>query len=131
MKHLSQQEKDDDMWKPAVSKSSFCLALLIIAALTLAGCHHVTYVTDKPVVGEPQTGSHDYFFWGMAGSAFIEINKICPNGLAKIHLYKGFVDALLSSLTFGIWSPRSFEIWCAPTGPVVSPLPQPSDRGAK
>lgn len=90
-------------------------AISALAVMMLAGCYKVTYVSDKPM-GETQTGSQSFFIFGLAGQANINVPQMCPNGAARLIVQQTFVDGLLGAITFGIYTPRSYELTCAKGG---------------
>jgi len=93
------------------------IVVVCVGLVLTAGCHHLTLETGRPAEAEPKTGSHNYFMGGIVGNHTLKVDTPCPLGAAKVHLYRGFVDFLLAFITLGIYTPRSYEIWCA-TGPL-------------
>ena len=56
--------------------------------------------------------THDlsFFLWGVVGEEKIDLDKVCPQGFARIRDMKTFGDGVLSYLTLGIYSPRTASI---------------------
>ena len=90
------------------------LALWLGFMSCTVGCHKVTYVSQKPP-GQTVIGGNDFFLGGLIGKGKIEVKRHCPAGAAKILVYTGFVDGVLTGLTLGIYAPTSFKIVCAQT----------------
>jgi hypothetical protein len=89
---------------------------LVLAFALLAcagGCSHVTYTTGKHRGGGYHEGTNHFFIAGLANTEDVAIDEYCRSGAAKVHVYQTFGDGILSVLTLAIYTPRTFEIWCA------------------
>lgn len=100
---------------PSAARPPSCkpggLALVVLLSLA-PSCYHVTYSNG---VGHPygsQSGTNHFFLWGLANTAEVEVNALCPEGLARLVVGQSFLDGFLRLLTFGIYTPRSWEAWC-------------------
>ena len=57
--------------------------------------------------------SEPFFFWGLAGTANVNVEDICNHrNPAQLQTQRTFVDSLLGIITLGIYSPRSAKVWC-------------------
>ncbi|RIL09059.1 MAG: hypothetical protein DCC75_07465 [Proteobacteria bacterium] len=84
-------------------------ALLLTVALS--GCYSLRVergVSAKPALEERQ----NYFLLGLVGENTLEINKICPSGVASVGAKFKPGDLLIGLLTVGIWTPRTAFVEC-------------------
>ncbi|MBV8762122.1 MAG: hypothetical protein JO257_32815 [Deltaproteobacteria bacterium] len=88
------------------------LAVVAIAA-ALAGCFKVTYTNPAlPMNGQVVEQKGSFFIFGLAGNAEIPVYQMCPGGVSEIRSGHGVGDIVLTILTLGIYTPRSYEIAC-------------------
>ena len=88
------------------------IALATCAALA-TGCFKVTY--QNPALmpnGMTVDGRSSFFILGLVGDEVIPAYQMCPGGVARIQTGASFVDLLLTVVTIGIYTPRSYEIDC-------------------
>lgn len=82
-------------------------------ALSVAACNKVTYVNPSTMpTGQVHEETGRYFIIGLAGTKDIHATQLCPEGVAKVQSKFTFVDILLTGLTIGIYTPRTYEIHC-------------------
>jgi hypothetical protein len=98
---------------------------LAVAGLALAGttaCYHATVDTGRPATGpvidQPWANS---FVYGLVPPATVETASKCPNGVAKVETQMSFLNGLVSSLTFGIYTPMTITVHCAGSGSALAP----------
>jgi len=77
---------------------------------------HVTYTTGKARSGKMVDGTTAHFVGGLFGTGEIEVTQECENGASKVHTYRSFGDGFLAWITLNIYTPKSYEIWCAADG---------------
>jgi hypothetical protein len=53
------------------------------------------------------------FLWGLVGGKEIDLQQMCPNGVAGIDSKSSGVDSILTYLTGGLYSPMSVDVHCA------------------
>lgn len=88
------------------------LALTTCAALA-AGCFKVTYQNPLlPPNGVTHDGTSGFFIAGLVGDARIPAYQLCPGGVSRIQTGLTFGDLVLTVITIGIYTPRSYEIDC-------------------
>ena len=88
------------------------LALVMCAALG-AGCYKVTYQNPLlPPNGVVHDGTSSFFILALVGDERIPAYQMCPGGVSRIQTGQSFVDLLLTVITIGIYTPRSYEIEC-------------------
>jgi hypothetical protein len=87
---------------------------LIAAILCIStGCYSVRYNTDLPRGGRVHTQGASYFLGGLIGNNTVNLDNVCPNGVARWENKHSFLDLLLGSITAGIYTPLTIEIECA------------------
>lgn len=89
------------------------------------GCYVNSIETGKPA-GEDYEETVPYFLWGLMGEATFEVDKICPRGVSEIHEEMAVEDALLTAVTCGIYTPRSYTITCVGGTSFVLSSPTPT-----
>jgi hypothetical protein len=88
------------------------IATLVGAAL-VSGCFSVTYRNPAlPPNGIVVDGSSRFFVFALIGNERIPVYQYCPGGVSSIETYLSFGDLLLHGITFGMFTPRSYEIRC-------------------
>jgi hypothetical protein len=89
------------------------LMALVVAAALGAGCFKVTYQNPLlPPNGVVHEGTSRFFILALVGDERIPAYQMCPGGVSRIQTGLGFGDLLLHVITFGIYTPRSYEIEC-------------------
>ncbi|MED5373134.1 MAG: hypothetical protein VX899_19100 [Myxococcota bacterium] len=88
------------------------LTLLPLVAALMGGCYKNTIETGARA-GESHTETVAFLLWGLVGDASFDVDKICPQGVARIEEEMGPVDAVLNCVTCSIYSPRTITITCA------------------
>jgi hypothetical protein len=90
--------------------------LLLSLALATSACasHHIHY--KNPTVatsGDTKSAKQSFFLWGLVGGSEVDLQQLCPNGVAGIDSRSSGVDAIMTALTGGIYSPMSVDVHCA------------------
>jgi len=98
------------------------LAALVIA-FAASGCatHKINY--KNPTVastGTTHTEKQAFFLWGLVGGNEIDLQRLCPTGVAGIESKSSGGDAVLTWVTGGLYSPMSVEVHCAAGTPVAA-----------
>ena len=100
---------------------SFCiLSVFIISCQT---------VTINPKGGWQKYSSfpsyevaQSFFFWGLAGEAYIDVSSICgEREVRQMQRQATFTNQLLTLITLGIYSPRTARVWCGNRKPQKRP----------
>ena len=92
------------------------LMAVVAAGALAAGCFRVTY--QNPVLppnGVVHAGTSSFFLAGLVGEARIPAYQMCPGGVSQIETGLSVIDLVLTMVTIGIYSPRSYEIECGGT----------------
>jgi hypothetical protein len=86
---------------------------VIVAAALATGCFRVTYQNPAlPPNGVVHEGSSAFFIAGLVGDARVPAYQMCPGGVSQIETGLSFVDIVLTVVTVGIYTPRSYQIEC-------------------
>lgn len=82
-----------------------CTACATVTVLPNGG----SKVSSKPTY----ESSYSYFLWGLVGEHQLNVSDIC-NGKSPRQLQTQFtfLDGFLSTITLGIYSPKSAKVWC-------------------
>ena len=85
-------------------------------ALALAGCQTQQFtITGNRVPTVPAyEGRSDFIFWGLGQTKVMDPKEICANrgGVKAVETRHTFIDGVANSITFGIYAPRSYAIYC-------------------
>ena len=100
-------------------------ALLFVMFLSTAGCYHATVTTgltpSAQVIDQPfATG----WIFGLVPPSTVDAASQCPSGVAMVETQLSFVNQLVSSITFGIYTPMHITVTCAASGATGSLLPE-------
>jgi hypothetical protein len=94
----------------------------LLAALVLStGCYKMNYVNGSASGGSPaytEDWHHIIIFGLVELSDPIALDKVCPNGWAKVHNERSFENGLvtwaLSIIGLGwVYGPHATTVWCA------------------
>lgn len=62
-------------------------------------------------------GTSHFIFWGLGQTKTVDPNDVCGSrGVAGVETGYSFVDALFANLTWGIYQPREYKVFCNPEG---------------
>ena len=86
---------------------------VIAAALMLGGCYTVRYTYGKNPDGAHHEEGATFFLWGLVGEKMLNLDTICPQGVARWQNQATFLDGFLSVITLGIYEPRTITVECA------------------
>lgn len=90
--------------------------IMLALALAASACtsHHIHY--KNPTVAqasETKSAKQSFYLWGLVGGKEVDLQQLCPNGVAGIDSKSSGGDAILTWLTGGIYSPMSVDVHCA------------------
>ena len=89
------------------------LLVALVMAAALAGCFKVTYTNPSlPMNGQVVEDKGAFFILGLLGNKEIPVYQLCPGGVSEIRSGHGVGDIVLTIITIGIYTPRSYEIAC-------------------
>lgn len=91
----------------------FITAVLCVGFM-VSGCYHATVETGKApsaeVIEQPFALS---FVYGLVPPPTVDAAEECSNGVSKVETKISFVNGLVQSLTFGLFTPMSIKVTCA------------------
>jgi hypothetical protein len=86
---------------------------LIVAILASAGCHTLHFhVSDAPFDPEPVVDRKAFWLFATFPLQDVDVREFCPEGVSAIAERTTFSDGLFSSLTLGLYSPRTSYYYC-------------------
>jgi hypothetical protein len=89
------------------------VAIILLVAST-AGCYRATVDTGRTPSG--QTVRNDWahsFVAGLVPPATVQTAQQCPAGVARVETQHSILNMLVTSLTFGLYSPMTIMVQCA------------------
>ncbi|PIE18603.1 MAG: hypothetical protein CSA66_04400 [Proteobacteria bacterium] len=93
------------------------LMTALIAALLLAGCFQHTFHlnTDQAPEAAPSfVDWNHHVLWGLVDtSGPVDVDALCPDGVAIVHNEMTVINTLLAVVTGGIYAPTTTAIYCA------------------
>ena len=90
--------------------------LMAMATLVMgssAGCLKNTYTTGQPMGGAIHTIKASYSMMGVVGDATVDLDELCPGGVAWFQSRVEPVDLIITIVTLTISSPVTIEVRCA------------------
>ncbi|MGI9345497.1 MAG: Bor family protein [Gammaproteobacteria bacterium] len=101
-----------------LQKHSYLFALCIAVLLT-AGCATQIHVLneDYPIRDKTRAtvvGKHNFFVSGIGQSHTTDAAEICGGleNVLQVETQLTFIDILLGTVTYGIYTPRTYRVYC-------------------
>ena len=94
--------------------------LSALLALGLSGCFQTTFVNPGVPEGEEHDPWVNFFMFGLAGEAEVDVRDFCPGEVASVGVGQNGGTWIVSLLTLGIYTPRKVYITCAAEGPAAA-----------
>lgn len=95
------------------------IAILAVAVLATAGCYHVTVVTGAPPAQKAVDKEWQLsWVYGLVPPPELNVKDQCPQGVAKVETERTFLNGLVGSITYSIFTPMHAKVTCA-SGPVA------------
>jgi hypothetical protein len=86
---------------------------LIAGILASAGCHTFHFdVSDAPYDPTPVVDRKTFWIFAMFPLRLVDVRAFCPEGVSAIEEKTTFSDGLYTSLTLGIYAPRTSYYYC-------------------
>ncbi|MCL2439343.1 MAG: Bor family protein [Alphaproteobacteria bacterium] len=94
------------------------LSVLTLVALIAAGCSHqrlqINESSPTPTIANFE-GTNHFIFWGIGQTKTVDPNEVCgPRGVHTVQTSQGFLNGFLYVITYGIYAPRTFTVYCNP-----------------
>lgn len=106
------------MKTPNTRARTLKLCTAMTAIVLLLGCANATFdLTDKPRSADAVPNSEvrqANFFSGFGERHIIDAAKVCGGAdkVASVDVNQSFVDAVIATLTLGIYTPLSARVYC-------------------
>ena len=99
------------------------LVPVLAIALAASACvsHKIQY--RNPTVqaqGETKSAKQSFYLWGLVGGSEVNLQQMCPGGVAAIESRTGVGDQIFTVLTGGLYSPMSVDVTCGAGGAVAA-----------
>ena len=95
-------------------KGSIYLSLLL-SFILISGCTSQVVELRGGTFTEPTLEkTHHFFVGGIGQEAMVDIGRVCEGSqrVGRIETARSFLNIFVSSLTFGIYTPRQAKIYC-------------------
>lgn len=93
------------------------LMLALFLSVSLAGCYHARIETgltpSSQVIDIPFAKG---FIFGLVPPDVVKAGETCTSGVAIVETQHSFVNQLVASITFGIFTPMHITVTCASGG---------------
>jgi len=84
---------------------------LLLTAILLAGCYHITVVTAAPPASTTVNKEwQNSFVYGLVPPPELNVKDQCAQGVAKIETERSFLNGLVSFLTWWLYTPMHTEV---------------------
>lgn len=95
--------------------------LALALATSACASHKIHYKNPTvPAAGETKSAKQSFFLWGLVGGSEVNLQQMCPAGVAAIESKNTFGDRFLTILTAGLYSPMSVDVQCGGSVPVAT-----------
>jgi hypothetical protein len=92
---------------------NWVLRAALLGSLATCGCYTVSYRTSQPAAGRVYEEHENYFICGLVGDNTVDLQRICPDGVARWDNQATVPDSLLACITLDIYTPRTVHVYCA------------------
>ena len=89
--------------------------LFVLSLLFTTGCFKQNFVNSgKQAASQPAADMwQSHFLFGLISGDDINLNEICPSGVAEVQEHLSFVNGLVGILTFNIYGRNTVVVYCA------------------
>lgn len=91
--------------------------LLLCFAFFVTSCatQHFNLVGEKTRTVPSYEGKHHFIFWGLGQEKMVNPSEACKKNqkIEAVDTHLTFLDGLLSGITWGIYYPRSYAVYCS------------------
>ena len=90
------------------------VSALLITALLLSACATQRFTLQTGAAAPTRQGSSDFFVYGIAQTDHINVAEACGGAdkVAAIETQESVVNLLLELLTWGLYTPRDYKVYC-------------------
>lgn len=91
--------------------------LMLLIALFLSECSTQKFYLTEESVGPGLVATHEskanFFIYGLGQTKEVNAGQICGDRpIRMLETRYSFIDGLLSVITYGIYSPRTYAVYC-------------------
>ena len=92
----------------------FLMASAVVLALTGCSTQQFTVTGNRVPTVPAYEGTSHFIFWGLGQTKVMDPKEICNarGGIRAIETRYTFIDGVASALTWGIYSPHGYAIYC-------------------
>jgi hypothetical protein len=88
---------------------------VVATVLTLAGCCTQNFPLNQERMPTVPTyeGTNHFIFWGLGQEKTVNPKDVCgKKKITAVNTHYSFVQGLLTAITYGIYSPRGYSVYC-------------------
>ena len=98
---------------------SVCTLAAVASVTLLAGCYRYTVISGAPEAAQKiELPWQKSWVFGLVPPDTIKSQQACPQGIAKFETKHSFLNGLVGTLTYNIFTPIHPTVTCA-SGPVA------------
>lgn len=88
--------------------------LAILGLIMFTGCYHAQVTTGLEPSAQvyEDTMAHGFLF-GLIPPSIVRAQDECSNGVARVETRISFINGLLSTITFNLYTPMHIKVTCA------------------
>lgn len=103
-------------------KINHSILLLLTGLFIFSGCYHAQVTTDRqPSAQVYEDRMASGFLFGLVPPSIVRAQDECPNGVARVETKLSFLNGLVSTITFNIYTPMHIKVTCAAASADVTP----------
>jgi hypothetical protein len=98
-----------------MNKVKLVLLTIISVTFVIVSCttQRFTLAESKVPTIPTYEGKNHFIFWGLGQTKSIDSEEICGERLVMaVETHCSFLDGFLGAITYGIYSPQTFRIYC-------------------
>jgi hypothetical protein len=89
--------------------------IMIVSVLALSACTTQSFKMNEGTTRSIPTyeGTNHFVFWGLGQEKVMDPKEVCgTKKVAQVQTSVTFLNGLLSGITYGIYSPRNYAVFC-------------------
>ncbi len=92
--------------------STIAIASALVTSLGACTSYQVRYKDPSAQTGKKHEVKQAFFFYGLFGGSDVDLNSLCPTGVAEISSEHSAIDGLAFWVTAGLYAPMSVDVHC-------------------
>lgn len=85
----------------------------MLTVLLALGCYKNTVNLGPPPGGQSYETRKAFVFWGALPDAYVDMDKVCPQGVSRIEEQQDFLDGTIACCSLGFVRTVSVRVVCA------------------